>query len=749
MAQRRVIAYPMHEYEQARVHDMILDTSEPTDGYRVGLMEESDIETLRAENIIVQYLDGDIDGPTERGNTSMAVTRMSLGMESDISGAPQFGTPAPGEAVNWSMELEGPLTDDVVAAIERYGGEIAQAFDRFRYFVIGTTDMVDELVGIQGVMAVGRHTGEDAAVVPLRATTVVSLDVDADAEPHTWDVILSSPKWLEPARVWLQDRNVQAEQVARRMLHIADDPEPELLGDLANLPGVINVVEHVEPDIQLDHVGPLVGTPTTLLTSTGVAFDGSGQIVAVADTGVHETHADLADRIEGVKAFGRDGDASDPDGHGTHVAGIIAGTGRASDGKYEGIAPGSTLYFQSLYRSPAARLGGLPRDVGNLLDDAYDADARVHNDSWGADVDGAYDGRAAQIDEWAYEHPDMLVVVAAGNTGDASAPRVSPAGYPDEFSIGSPATAKNAITVGASRSDRPSSVTHGDFNPQRFPNPPTADELISGDPESLAGFSSRGPCDDERVKPDVVAPGTCVMSTRSATAADSQYEALETSGLPYGAMSGTSMAAPVVAAMAAIVRQFYGDERGLATPSAALVKATIVNGTRPLAGRDAILGGGQLPNFHQGFGVVDLDSTLPDTTRKLAFMDSWSAGPGPALTRRGDRRRYQVNVTRPDLPLRATLVWTDLPARGVQQILRLFGELPDNSKLIGNESQMHRRFQYDNTNTVETLWIDKAPPGQYLFNVVAERLVRTNAPQHWALVVTGGFEGDLVLRGNY
>jgi serine protease AprX len=294
---------------------------------------------------------------------------------------------------------------------------------------------------------------------------------------------------------------------------------------ISTLPGVLSMVEHVPPKLFNDVARRLLGV-TSGNGQPCLPLTGAGQIVAVADTGLHEAHPDFAGRVIEVVALGRPNNSSDPHGHGTHVAGSVLADGSSSNGEFAGVAPQAKLYFQSLL-DPNGGLGGLPVSLEDFFEPAYQAGARIHNNSWGAATASAYTVDSNDVDAYAAERRDMLIVIAAGNEGTAANPFNSAPGFVDWLSIGSPASCKNALTVGAARSSRTtgglSGRTYGDTWPGDFPIPPIADQPLSGDPEGMAAFSSRGPCDDRRIKPDIVAPGTDIISTRSELAPDDHF----------------------------------------------------------------------------------------------------------------------------------------------------------------------------------------------------------------------------------
>jgi hypothetical protein len=511
-----------------------------------------------------------------------------------------------------------------------------------------------------------------------------------------------------------------------------------VVDELARLPQVSSVDLFQPPELASDFVRLAVGVGPQ--GQPPLPWDGSGQFVAVADSGVDASHPDLAGRILKVVERVPPEAPNDPHGHGTHVCGIVAGAGHASAGKVRGIAPGSQLVVQSL-RDASGRLSGIPIDLGTLFQEAYDEGARIHNDSWGVMAGGLYTLDAYEVDEFVYEHPDMLVVFAAGNRGaqPAEPDAVGRIGY---GSLQSPAGAKNVLTVGASCSSRPDGPFAG-LTWKAYPaggpqKPKPSEEPICGDLTVLAAFSSRGPTDDERIKPDLVAPGTAVLSTLS--------EASEI-GDPdgrYTYLSGTSMAAPVVAGAAAVVRQYYVEARSH-PPSAALLKATLVNGTVWID-RDTVVDGVGQPNFHQGFGRLDLRETLPvpGSGLDLRFADVPRDSPEALQKEVAERASWKRTIAvQPDRPLRVTLAWTDRPAHGLQQDLDLVVVTPSGKRIPGNPGLARGPWaRTDHRNNVEQIVVPAPEAGEHRVIVLAYNTLFE--PQGFALVVTGRLGSELL-----
>ncbi|MEV0953963.1 S8 family serine peptidase [Promicromonospora sp. NPDC050249] len=265
---------------------------------------------------------------------------------------------------------------------------------------------------------------------------------------------------------------------------------------------------------------PQIGAPE----AWQAGFTGEGVTVAVLDTGIDATHPDLDEVVVGERDFSGKGDVVDGDGHGTHVASILAGSGDASDGVNKGVAPDADLL------------------VGKVLDDNGDGTLSgvIEGMEWaaaeGADVVNLSLGSlffdvpspdAVAVDELTATY-GTLFVVSAGNYGELG-----------QGSVGSPGIAEKALTVGA-----------------------------VDDADEVTVYSSRGGADAGLLKPDVVAPGDGIVAARAAgTTAGDVVDDLHV------ALSGTSMAAPHVAGAAAVLKQARPDLSATALKSALMGSA--------------------------------------------------------------------------------------------------------------------------------------------------------------------------------
>ncbi|MFD5670203.1 S8 family serine peptidase [Streptomyces anthocyanicus] len=239
---------------------------------------------------------------------------------------------------------------------------------------------------------------------------------------------------------------------------------------------------------------------------------GQGVEVAVLDTGVDAGHPDLADRIAARQSFVPDENTDDRDGHGTHVASTIAGTGAASAGKEKGVAPGARLSIGKVLDNSGR--GQISWTLAAMEWATVERHAKIVNMSLGSgeQSDGS-DPMSRAVDRLSAQ-TGALFVVAAGNGGEAG-------------SIGAPGVATSALTVGAVDAT-----------------------------DTLAPFSSQGPRVDGALKPEITAPGVGILAANSSFAAGGNGA--------YQSLSGTSMATPHVAGAAALLAAARPDLSGSA-----------------------------------------------------------------------------------------------------------------------------------------------------------------------------------------
>lgn len=412
-------------------------------------------------------------------------------------------------------------------------------------------------------------------------------------------------------------------------------------------------------------------------------YEGEGEVIAVADTGLdtgnitnlhgafsmpHDDHRNT--RVTSMYPLSQCKRTNDTDGHGTHVCGLVVGSYRIRGGEHSGLelkgtAPRAQLVFQCL----GSDINGIPTELGTLFEDPYHSNGvRVHTNSWGAIWRGyqyqySHMNRAEEIDRFIWEHPDMVICFAAGNDWEE---KLGP-------QIGAEAAAKNCITVGATENDLQYAY-------------------------QIYEYSSSGPTAEGRTKPDVVAPGNHVLSAKSL---DSRAKSPYSGDSSWCYESGTSMATPLVAGCAAVLRNAIKDRGELQNPPASLIKALLINGAvlLPKYSRDEV-----------GFGRVNLAQSLAVACRR---------GGAGFINRRLylSDKPYKIPIIIPDSEsmsnFKVTLVWTDPPGPAIYNYLTLSVRASDREEREGNIGEAN--------NVQQIEWVG-IPSGEAVITIKVVRI---------------------------
>ncbi|MEF8874304.1 MAG: S8 family serine peptidase [Candidatus Thermoplasmatota archaeon] len=656
------------------------------------------------------------------------------------------------EKGQYIVHMLGPIAPEWREEIENMGIEVMSYIPNYAYRVRMTSEQARELSNMYFVDWIGIYH-PDYKLQPAIEPGVVSVSLDPDAGTESINRIHNTATMLSfvdlGERGYMGIGEVSSEEDLHELARVKDVDniqqyvEPELHGEIAtqHIAGGSYFFDDQDADPETAYrLHGDYGSYMNQIGYTGLRHDDVPIVTAIADTGIGDGnvgggHVDFQDRVIGGYSY-TTGGWEDGHGHGSHCTGSVGadtyqGTGNTYYNDYlsaQGSAPDTEFFAVRIFDGGGGYVG--PSDTYDIIQvAAQNSDAAVHSNSWGAAIGGSYDQRSSGYDE-AIRDFSMTVTASAGNSGSSY------------NTIGAPATGKNVITVGAT---------------ERHPN----------GPENIAGFSSRGWTDDNRIKPDIVAPGSSIYSTYP-------------TGSGYQTMSGTSMSNPAVAGASTVTIDWYEHNHpDNESPSPAMVKALLINTANQLGGNTE----GAIPNRDEGWGMVDISKLERPQNDPVPFM----LEDQETLLETGDVKEYKVGVNDENEPLKITLTWTDKEApdstgsgTALMNDLNLNIESPSGDVYRGNAFQngwtqpnMNTMAEFDDsgdgwddTNNVENVYIhpDQLEPGTYTikvegFNVPEDgnndgdpnqdyALAIYNAAQGPSININSPQEGEIIRRSN-
>ncbi|MEE8168418.1 MAG: S8 family serine peptidase, partial [Candidatus Hydrothermarchaeales archaeon] len=419
-------------------------------------------------------------------------------------------------------------------------------------------------------------------------------------------------------------------------------------------------------------------------------LNGTGVTVAMWEEGhADKTHNDFSGRVIY-------GDSASVTEHATHVAGTLMGNGIESNGLYRGMAPNATLITYEWPYIISKLYSETNASIANYS-------AVLSQNSWGYNVHGDC-SMMGNYDDWSQAYDNIIygnaglagvitIVFAAGNERGSDPDGVGGFycghyGHTYNTIVGPGGTAKNVITVGAVKKSR-----------------------------DMSSFSSWGPTDDGRIKPDVVAIGVSVTSTFP--------------GNTYKTLQGTSMAAPAVSGVVALIHEDYRRLYSGGDPLPSTVKALLIQTAEDLNNTG--------PDYTSGWGLINATAAID-----LIMEDNGSSD----LVRENSISNnqvytYHLSVASGQDKLKITLVWDDYPGT-VLAVKELINDLdlvvlaPNGSRFYpwtldsSNPSASAVQDTEDHTNNVEQVYVFNPVTG--IWTVIVNGTTVPYAPQNYSLI---------------
>lgn len=455
-------------------------------------------------------------------------------------------------------------------------------------------------------------------------------------------------------------------------------------------------------------------------------YNGSGLNTVIIDSGINSTHPDLDDLDDDPDTndpkviqeisfvdWNNDGlpdvDPMDNWGHGTHVAGIVAGTGEASGYQYVGVAPGAWLWnykafdidgrhWDHKWQRWVPTIRGERDDIVNAIDNAIAEGADIINLSFAIETGGNGNSDESRAADRAVKN-GIVVIACAGNEG------------PDPQTITSPGDAFDVITVGAIDDNNTQSI----------------------DDDVLADASSRGPTGDDRTKPDIMAPGINIIAPMDQGSTFWQTFPELRVGNSYASDSGTSSAAPHVAGIAALILQAH-PHWGPKTVKCAIKGTNRLNDNlAPLSAND------------RGTGIVDTAGALTcgmDLSVEAESGETGGYGDYHAVANLGGSYEIYAQGRPGDAQAVATLKKSFVPDRNISNPAFFFN--------FYDKGYMETAvFGWANLKAILELWSGETPLFQYesdnIHYIGSYQWISTSCTHE----INYTYEGQLLAGENY
>mmetsp|Transcript_7504 Transcript_7504/g.11144 ORF Transcript_7504/g.11144 Transcript_7504/m.11144 type:complete len:795 (-) Transcript_7504:176-2560(-) len=481
-----------------------------------------------------------------------------------------------------------------------------------------------------------------------------------------------------------------------------------------------------------------------LLPMYAANLTGRGHIIGIGDTGLDgyscffydpdvEVPYDVVDESHRkIVYYYTYQDDIDENGHGTTVVGTALGKCRdvtSDNAQYDGAAFDAKVAFMDMGNSGDATIIAPSNYYDGIYQVLYNRGAVIQSMSWGSES-SAYTTQARYVDRFMWDNKDCLILTAAGNSGADG-----------ESTVGSPATNKNGVAVGASLNDETYWFSVGK----------ASTSTVTLDKSSLAEFSSRGPTDDGRLKPEICAVGKLITNAHAEGNPSSEHCSVETT-------SGTSFSTPLLAGYAVVVRQYFMDgwypsgtrrpELDGFNPSGALVKAMLTHGGQALRqiNDGEVSSSTTWGDDNQGYGRAQLNAALSFSNSTLDGLSLFVLGSASSS------EPHYVEMTTESPPHTYTFTTQDIKKLSAVRVTLsytdYFGTVGASNALVNDldltvSNDTHTFYplvtnsggQFDRRNNHEFVIIEyPARNASYTVTVTGHSLSRT---QPYALVISG------------